>query len=941
MKPPFFRSSVLTVCLAVMAFCLPALAQAATLTVPAQYPTIQAAINAAQNGDTVLIADGTYTGDGSRDIDFGGKNITVTSQHGATSTIIDCQGSSSANHRGFYIHSGETNAVISGLTIKNGYEEDATGTQIKAGGGIIVRYGNAIVKQCVVINSSADEGGGIAFGNSNSDTASSSMTVIDCTIAFNTAKYGCGGVSIQSYNIGFNNSVIALSNCVISSNTSQSTQSYGGGLSISNVGSMTVLTNCTITQNTAHLGNGIYENNSGGGSLVLVNNVIYGDAGNEIESNYGSTSSTFHCDIQGGYPGTNNINADPKFVSATDFHLKADSPCLGAGTHTGAPEADKDGNTRPSPPSIGAYEYITPVPTDNDIFVSSGFDNGSSTIEEYTPSGQHVRSIAVPANTGSSAGDGTEYLRGIAANDAGQLVGFNGTFSPELATFLPSTRTFTARTAPNWRIANNGSSGTVGVSGAYSFVLMDHFDSSSPPSSIIRFNPDGTSQKFGTAVDYRDYINLTVGMDGNLEVLYSVPGRGFTVDVYNPISLQLLRTIPLQVPSQNAGSSTDLRNLTVDATGSLYVIDLYSSVYHLDASGNLLKAAAHGHGGFASDIKIDPVDGRILISFDGYGGAILQTDASLSSFTTLIQFDPNLPNSNFITFGNAKLAAALNSQSHIQWNNTDGMLSLWSQNVVDGTYSHREYGPYARYTAKAIADGGTDGKTRVLWNKSDKSASIWSLDNTAGQFTHFEFGPFTGYIAAALSVAADNTTHVLWTNTDGTASVWNYAAASGRFTHKEYGPYAGWTAKAIADGPDGKSRLLWTKADGTLSLWSFDNSTGVFNHFEYGPFAGWTAGSVSVGGDNTTHVLWTNTSGAASVWNDNLRSGSYTHQEYGPYAGWTANAISDGADGKQRVLWDNADGRMSLWGLDNTTGIFGQFTYGPYSGWTATTVSGF
>ena len=50
----FFRSSVLTVCLAAMAFCLPALAQAATLTVPAQYPTIQAAINAAQNGDTVL-----------------------------------------------------------------------------------------------------------------------------------------------------------------------------------------------------------------------------------------------------------------------------------------------------------------------------------------------------------------------------------------------------------------------------------------------------------------------------------------------------------------------------------------------------------------------------------------------------------------------------------------------------------------------------------------------------------------------------------------------------------------------------------------------------------------------------------------------------------------------------------------------------------------------
>ncbi|MFO0983354.1 MAG: hypothetical protein U1E76_16735 [Planctomycetota bacterium] len=63
---------------------LPAVAAATTRKVPAGYPTIQAAINASVDGDTVLVAAGTYA----EKIDFLGKDITVTSGSGAPVTTI-------------------------------------------------------------------------------------------------------------------------------------------------------------------------------------------------------------------------------------------------------------------------------------------------------------------------------------------------------------------------------------------------------------------------------------------------------------------------------------------------------------------------------------------------------------------------------------------------------------------------------------------------------------------------------------------------------------------------------------------------------------------------------------------------------------------------------------------------------------------------------------
>lgn len=98
-------------------------APAATLTVQPDgggaYPTIQAAVQAAQPGDTIELADGIFAGDGNRDVDLLGKAITIRSQSGdAASCVIDAEGNVEDTHRCFILASGEGPAtVLRDLTI--------------------------------------------------------------------------------------------------------------------------------------------------------------------------------------------------------------------------------------------------------------------------------------------------------------------------------------------------------------------------------------------------------------------------------------------------------------------------------------------------------------------------------------------------------------------------------------------------------------------------------------------------------------------------------------------------------------------------------------------------------------------------------------------------------------------------------------------------------
>ncbi len=185
---------------------------------PADFNNIQAAIDDGNDGDTVLIADGTYGGNGNRDIDFLGKAITVRSANGPQNCIIDCNGTEEDPHRGFYFHNAEgPNSILAGLTITNGYGhyEQIMSLMYSVGGAIYCYDSSPTISDCTMTRNSAEFGGAIAcmvgsgrptishsilVGNSADsggaiwcDTRYGGLTLRNCLVVGNSANYDGGG----------------------------------------------------------------------------------------------------------------------------------------------------------------------------------------------------------------------------------------------------------------------------------------------------------------------------------------------------------------------------------------------------------------------------------------------------------------------------------------------------------------------------------------------------------------------------------------------------------------------------------------------------------------------------------------------------------------------------------------------------------------------------
>ncbi|MHC4693223.1 MAG: right-handed parallel beta-helix repeat-containing protein, partial [Planctomycetota bacterium] len=179
---------------------------------PADFNTIQAAIDDSNNGDTIIVADGTYTGLGNRDIDFHGKAVTLRSDNGPDNCIIDCQATITNLYRGFHFHNNEgSDSVVMGFTITSGYAEygggiycDSSSPKIANcmflrnlakidGGGVYNSHSYPIISSCTFLNNGTYPGlTGHSFGGGMHNYYSS-PTIIKCRFEGNyTAVWGGG-----------------------------------------------------------------------------------------------------------------------------------------------------------------------------------------------------------------------------------------------------------------------------------------------------------------------------------------------------------------------------------------------------------------------------------------------------------------------------------------------------------------------------------------------------------------------------------------------------------------------------------------------------------------------------------------------------------------------------------------------------------------------------
>lgn len=235
--------------------------------VPSIYPTIGAAMDAANNGDRILVAAGTYPGP----IEFLGKEVELISDQGAEVTFLDGNGILDSV---VLMDSVGTGARLSGFTIQNGYGTTCGLPLALCGGAVLVTAGNPTIDNCIFTQNSASRGGGV-------HAEDSSLTIFDCIFLDNFANQG-GGISLKGGNS-------TISDCVFAEN-----ESYGWGGGVAADFSWVSMTGCDFVSNSAESGGGFFitESTATISDSVVENNTAVDSGGGGVIDEFSNADLT-------------------------------------------------------------------------------------------------------------------------------------------------------------------------------------------------------------------------------------------------------------------------------------------------------------------------------------------------------------------------------------------------------------------------------------------------------------------------------------------------------------------------------------------------------------------------------------------------------------------------------------------------------------------------
>jgi len=370
------------------------LVNAEIINVPDDHATIQSAINASVDSDTIIVSPGIYY----ENIDYSGKSILIASYYlleqnpsYIENTIID---GGQADRVIILENSEGPGTSINGLTIQNGFADNGAGIRcidinfqmsnmyIKNnhctvdGGGFVSNSCDIQMNNCVFENNSAqDDGGGMHLGGSV-------VNISDCEIFNNYSTDRGGGIntggetvltvmrsSIHDNEVGNDGGGIYqmysegnFYDCIFYNNISA-----GGSAALDLWSSVGVIQNCTISNNISYSwagGVGLYSTTT----CEIINTIISSNEGSGIWGHSNSITDISYCNIYtntegdfGGYfaqgdlgviQGQNyngdpcdqyfNIYLDPEFLDPDNynFQLTANSPCIDAGSPSLPPDED-------------------------------------------------------------------------------------------------------------------------------------------------------------------------------------------------------------------------------------------------------------------------------------------------------------------------------------------------------------------------------------------------------------------------------------------------------------------------------------------------------------------------------------------------------------------------------------------------------------------------